>query len=116
MLCNKTGVRLHPLFCLQKSYWQRHTKKHIIPIENIPTRKIVVEPPDVASLAAAAAATTTTTTTTTTTNESAAIRVLHLHKHFPNANSGRGLTAVNDLSLYINFGECFGFLGPNGAG
>ena len=42
------------------------------------------------------------------------LRIEDVHKEFPGVHSN--IVAVNQLALGVKRGECFGFLGPNGAG
>ncbi len=49
-------------------------------------------------------------------SETPAIAISHLVKRYRNLITREWVTAVNDISLTVNQGEIFGFLGPNGAG
>ena len=41
---------------------------------------------------------------------------MHMYLNRPHRFSGKGLVAVDNISLGIPHGECFGLLGQNGAG
>jgi len=98
------GIKKHPLFFLQPSYWKGKANRHHHHHER---RKSVVvgEPEDVAAERARVNETT-----------ALAVRAVDLQKIYPPRGGAPAKVAVYSLSLGVGFGECFGFLGPNGAG
>eukprot|EP01133_Synstelium_polycarpum_P009020 gene9020-10578_t len=108
------GVRYHPLFFLQKSFW--HAKIHggnidflnMTPETSDPSdpsaTTIEMVPPDVLD----------EQRYTCSKENTATIKLMALSKNFKVLK--QKLVAVDQLTLSVERGQCFGILGPNGAG
>jgi hypothetical protein len=91
------GVKKHPLLFLSKCC-SRRAKTEV-------DQRAHDEPDDVAAERAR----------TEDPSSESAVRIVDLRKVFPSSGGGKKV-AVDNLSMSIDFGECFGFLGPNGCG
>ena len=96
------GVKKHPLFFLQKSFWTGE------PVIETSTLKETSpgEPEDVAEVRKSMF----------NKDNNYYLRIEDLHKVYPGENGLADKVAVKNLTLGVKYGECFGFLGPNGAG
>ncbi|EGG18420.1 hypothetical protein DFA_03914 [Cavenderia fasciculata] len=115
------GVRHHPLFFLQKSFWHfkiygtspttvnqinnnQNNQNMNNNSDNNLTSVLDMLPPDIVD-----------ENRYTYSNEcSASVRIMNLSKTFKVMN--RTIQAVDNLTLSVEKGQCFGLLGPNGSG
>jgi ABC-type multidrug transport system ATPase subunit len=96
------GVKKHPLFFFQKSFWCGSKQNFKTSVQS----EVAGEPEDVARARKRLAE---------HSNEYL-LRIEDLHKVHPGSNGVPDKVAVKSLALGVHYGECFGFLGPNGAG
>eukprot|EP00276_Gloeochaete_wittrockiana_P009781 CAMPEP_0184651222 /NCGR_PEP_ID=MMETSP0308-20130426/8796_1 /TAXON_ID=38269 /ORGANISM="Gloeochaete witrockiana, Strain SAG 46.84" /LENGTH=912 /DNA_ID=CAMNT_0027085281 /DNA_START=218 /DNA_END=2956 /DNA_ORIENTATION=- len=100
------GIKKHPLFFFQKSFWSSRRRRQAV----IPKGQNLVkpggEPDDVVAERERMLSSTDTY-----------VRAYNLHKTYPSQRRGdKDKVAVHNLTMGVEYGECFGFLGPNGAG
>eukprot|EP01112_Ceratiomyxa_fruticulosa_P013038 TRINITY_DN3645_c1_g1_i2.p1 TRINITY_DN3645_c1_g1~~TRINITY_DN3645_c1_g1_i2.p1 ORF type:complete len:881 (-),score=186.76 TRINITY_DN3645_c1_g1_i2:11-2653(-) len=96
------GVKRHPLFFLQKSFWFKSPQNR----QTVLVRSNVEgEPNDVAEERAKLLG-----------GGNFALEILDLHKVYAGVGGQPDKIAVKSLAMGIEQGQCFGFLGPNGAG
>ncbi|EGG14460.1 hypothetical protein DFA_12232 [Cavenderia fasciculata] len=98
------GVKRHPLFFLQKSFWFKKGAKRVTPITIKPhlqseSEDVAIERQRVIHH-----------------DQLLALEVCDLGKVYPAQGGAPEKVAVKSLTLGVDQGICFGFLGPNGAG
>ncbi|KAF2070624.1 hypothetical protein CYY_008063 [Polysphondylium violaceum] len=98
------GVKRHPLFFLQKSFWKGKDESKIEKVQVKPV--LEGEGPDVQA----------ERTRILNLPNLMALEVLDLNKVYPAQAGAPEKLAVKSLALAVDQGICFGFLGPNGAG
>jgi hypothetical protein len=91
------GVKKHPLFFFPCLTCRGKNK------DKAPIQAVDDEPEDVAQERAR----------TVDPKCDSSVRIVDLRKVFPSSGGGKKV-AVDNLSMSIDYGECFGFLGPNG--